>query len=107
MPYGAAQWISFGKDTGADLQRILIPLAVVVIPWVGWLALRGEREGFFANAFGTALLITVIVTLVLIVGYWVGRHSLRLDREREDLLGELHKVNLDLEENIQLALGTR
>ena len=101
VPHGAAQWISYGKDTGADLQRILIPLAVVVIPWVGWLALRGEREGFFANAFGTALLITVIVTLVLIVGYWVGRHSLRLDREREELLGELHKVNLDLEENVR------
>ena len=101
VPYGAAQWISYGRDTGADLQRILIPLAVVVIPWVGWLVLRGEREDYFANAFGIALLITVIVTLVLIVGFWVGRHSLRLDREREELLGELHKVNQDLEESVR------
>ena len=98
VPYGAAAVDLLRRDTGADLQRILIPLTVVVLPWVGWLALRGQREGYFASSFGTALLISVIVTLVLIVGYWVGKHSLRLDREREELLAELHKVNQDLEE---------
>ena len=101
VPQGAAQWISYGRDTGADLQRILIPLTVVVLPWVGWLALRGQRAGYFATAFGTALLITVIVSLVLVVGYWVGRHSLRLDAERETLLAEVQKVNQDLEERVR------
>ncbi len=101
VPCGVMQWISFGDDTGAALQRMLVPVAVVLLPFAGWVHLWGERNVWYDRPLGTALLMSFVAVVVTIVGYRVGRTALRMDNERDTLLDELHRVNASLEDRVR------
>lgn len=98
---GTLQWIMFGRDPGAALQRILIPLAVVLLPMLGWLVVRGLDAGYYDIGFGAALMVSFMALLVIAVGLIAGRTALRIDRERDLLVEELHHVNQELEDRVR------
>jgi signal transduction histidine kinase len=102
VPRGILQWIAFGDDPGAALQRNLIPVAFLLLPLVGGLLLRGEQAGRFDSAMESALLLTIVATVLTVVGYRVGRTAFRMDQERETLLEELHRVNAQLEDRVRV-----
>jgi signal transduction histidine kinase len=101
IPNGVMQWISFGDDTGAASQRMLVPVAVVLLPFAGWLHLWAERRGWVDAPLATALLMCLVGVVVTVAGYRVGRTTLRMDSERETLLDELHRVNAGLEDRVR------
>ncbi len=102
VPHGALQWVSFGTDPGAGLLRLITPIAVVVIPFVGWLRVKGQTEGLFESPVGSALLMTVVAFGIVAVTYRAGRTAQRIDVEREKLVDELHQVNQELEERVRV-----
>ncbi len=98
---GTLQWIIFGRDPGAVLQRILIPLAFIVLPTGGWLRVKGEEQGYYDPSFGTALMVTFMALVVITVGLIAGRTAVRIDAERDELVEELHRVNQELEDRVR------
>ena len=101
VPGGFMQWVSFGDDTGAALQRMLVPVAVVLLPFAGWVHLWGERSTFFDESLGAAMLMSFVAVVMMTAGYRVGRTALRMDDERDTLLDELHRVNASLEDRVR------
>ena len=101
-PRAVAHWILFGKDPGAALQRLLIPLAVFVIPAGGWLAVQGWRKELYDPALGSAILVMSSALLVVCIALWAGRMALRIDDQREELLDELGAVNHQLEDRVRV-----
>ena len=101
VPNGFMQWISFGDDTGAASQRMLVPVAAVLLPFAGWLHLWAERRGWIDAPLATAFLMAFVGVVVTVAGYRVGRTTLRMDSERDMLLDELHRVNGELEDRVR------
>ncbi|WP_148573650.1 sensor histidine kinase [Nocardioides caldifontis] len=101
VPSGVLQWLAFGRDPGARLQRSLVPVAVLLIPFAGWVTTKLQRNGTWDAAAGMAVLVTFVGVVVLAVGYRVGKAAYRIDRERDTLLEELHRVNSVLEDSVR------
>ena len=102
VPFGIAQWIVFGRDTGARLQRMLLPVAVLLLPLAGWLEDSAAEEGWYSAATGDALMMVFVALVIVVIGYWVGRTALTMDQERDTLLDELHRVNATLEDRVRV-----
>lgn len=102
VPFGVAQWVFFGRDTGAAVQRMLVPVAVLVLPFVGWLEDSASQAGWYSPATGDALMMAFVVLVVAVVGFRVGRTALSMDQERDTLLDELHRVNATLEDRVRV-----
>jgi signal transduction histidine kinase len=101
VPGGVLQWVCFGDDTGAALQRMLLPVALVLLPFAGWVHLWSERGHHVSQPLAAALLMTFVAVVVTFAGYLVGRTALRMDTERDTLLDELHRVNASLEDRVR------
>ena len=76
---------------GGWLARRALPLAVTLPLVIGWIRLRGQREGLYGTEFGLALFaatnVVVFATLV-----WFGARSLNsVDRKREAAESETHR----------------
>jgi signal transduction histidine kinase len=102
VPHGALQWVSFGTDPGASLLRLISPIALIAIPFIGWLRVKGQSEDIFDTGVGTTLLMGIVALGVLGVTYRAGRVAQRIDLEREKLVDELHQVNQQLEERVRV-----
>jgi signal transduction histidine kinase len=101
VPRGVLQWVSFGSDAGAALQRMLMPVAVVLLPFGGWVHLWSERHHWANETLAAALLMAFVAVVVTVAGYLVGRAVLHMDDERDTLLDELHRVNAGLEDRVR------
>ena len=102
VPHGALQWISFGTDPGASLLRLITPIALLAIPFIGWLRVKGQTQEMFDTGTGSSLLMTIVAFGILGVTYRAGRTAQRIDAEREKLVDELHQVNQELEERVRV-----
>jgi signal transduction histidine kinase len=100
-PRGALQWIFFGRDPGAALQRLLIPLTVLVLPVAGLVLFDGQRSGRFGEAFAWALLIVITIGVVIAIGLGAGQVARAIDDDRERLVAELHEANRELEDRVR------
>ena len=101
VPSGVLQWLVFGRDPGARLQRSLLPVAVLLIPFAGWVTMQLQERGTWDAAAAMAILVTFVGTVVVAVGYRVGKAAYRIDQERDTLLEELHRVNSVLEDSVR------
>lgn len=101
-PRGALQWIFFGRDPGAALQRLLIPLTVLVLPVAGLVLFDGQRDERFGEAFAFALLIVITIGVVIAIGLGAGQVARAIDDDRERLLAELHDANQELEDRVRM-----
>jgi signal transduction histidine kinase len=100
-PRGALQWIFFGRDPGAALQRLLIPLTVLVLPVAGLVLFNGQRSERFGVAFAFALLIVITIGVVIAIGLGAGQVARSIDDDRERLVAELHEANRELEDRVR------
>lgn len=102
IPGSLVQWVVFGRDTGARIQRAVAPLLLVVLPLLGAGLVVGLEEGWFDVRGAAALLVTFAVTFAVIVAAWVGMGSRRMDEERDALLLEVRRVNQELEDRVRM-----
>lgn len=102
VPHGVLQWVSYGTDPGAGLLRLIVPIALVGIPVIGWLRVKGQDEGLFDTAVGSSVLMTTVAFGIIAVTYRAARTAQRIDVERESLVDELHQVNQELEERVRV-----
>ena len=102
VPFGIAQWVAFGRDTGARLQRMLLPVALLLLPLIGWLEDSAAEAGWYSAATGDALMMVFMVLTVAVIGYRVGRTALSMDQDRDTLLDELHRMNATLEDRVRV-----
>ena len=100
-PNGLLQWIVFGADPGATLQRLLIPVAALVLPVGGWLVVQGQRQELYTPEFGTVLLVGFGTVVVIALAMWTGRTALGIDDAREALLDQLGAANYQLEDSVR------
>jgi PAS domain S-box-containing protein len=72
-----------GRDApGSVLARRLIPLALLLLPILGWLRLEGGRLGLYGYEFGTALLVVTTAAIVSGVVWHTARVLDRMDAAR-------------------------
>lgn len=102
VPGGTLQWIAFGSDPGAALQRLLVPVAVVLLPLGGLIPVQGELRGLYDLNVGVSLLVGFAAVMLLVIGFLGARVAVRIDLERERLVDELGHVNRDLEDRVRV-----
>jgi PAS domain S-box-containing protein len=72
------------EGAGSVTARWLLPVALIVLPVVGWLRLEGERASLYDNDFGTALLIVALLVILVLMILWTARKLNRAERERAE-----------------------
>jgi PAS domain S-box-containing protein len=76
---------------GGFLARRLLPVGVVLPLAIGALRLQGERQGYFAAAFGVAFFAISLVLAFLGAIWWTARLLFRIDSERQTLEAIRHE----------------
>ncbi len=101
VPHGVLQWVCFGTDSGARAQRVFVPVGLGLIPAAAWGYVQGLERGLFGVPAGSALMAAFVALVIVVVGYRTGRTAYLMDRERNMLLAELHRVNSELEDRVR------
>jgi signal transduction histidine kinase len=101
VPGGVFQWVAFGQDWGARLQRALVPVGIVVLPGVAWLFDRGVVVGSYNGTLAFTLLVSLVAITVTLIGYLVGREAREFDTEQQLLVEELFRLNEQLEDRVR------
>ena len=90
----------YDKGIGGSIARRLLPPAILVPLVLGWFRLRGEEQGYFIAAFGTAVMMLIMMTLLsslVLRTAAVSRHSERQQRLAEEAL---ITANQELEQRV-------
>ncbi len=101
VPGGVLQWVVFGTDWGARLQRTLVPVGVVLLPGAAWLLNRGAETGAYNRTLSFTLLVGLVAIAVTLIGYVLGRAAREFDAEQQLLVEELFKLNEQLEDRVR------
>ncbi len=56
----------YDKGIGGSIARRLLPPAILLPLVLGWFRLRGEEQGYFIAAFGTAVMMLIMITLAFL-----------------------------------------
>ena len=90
------RWFAEESSAGA-LARRTLPLVLVVPILLGWLRVRGQDLGWYNSAFGTSILVLVLVGLLIALLAWNVSRISRFERERlqseERVVDVLESVN--------------
>ena len=83
-------------DAAALLVQRALPGVILLPLVVGWLSIRGQQAGLIDSAFGTALLVLVLMVLLTALLWWSARavrvHDTALQDSRERLTGILGSI---------------
>ncbi|MEK7765963.1 MAG: histidine kinase dimerization/phospho-acceptor domain-containing protein, partial [bacterium] len=86
---------------GGRMARRLAPWALVGVPCLGWLRLKGQHLGMYDTGFGLALMVTVLVGTFLVLIWWNGVWLDRVDGGRRRAEEELQRLNTALELRVE------
>ncbi len=82
--------VFLSEGTGTRTARGLLPVAILVPLFLGWLRIQGEHWGWFDADLGTSLL---VVLFILIMGIAIGLQSALLNRESAALSEKTNLLN--------------
>ena len=71
------------SDLDGLLARHLVPAALLFPILLGWLCLKGQREGLYNTEFGVALFVVAISLVLLVLVGWSNKSLTRMDRARQ------------------------
>ena len=96
VPNRAPMTMLLGDSAAALVVHRALP-GLVLIPLVlGWLALRGQKNGLFDVAFGTALLVFTLIGLLVALLWWsaaaIAEHEAAMRESRDRLAGILGSI---------------
>jgi PAS domain S-box-containing protein len=92
--------------TGGTVARKLLP-AILFIPLLGWLRLRGEHWGLYSQEVGLALSATTMLVVLVCLVWWSARSLNQIDvgrRRAEDALRESERVYRAIGESIDYGV---
>lgn len=101
VPHGFVNWALFGTDAGAILLRRILPVALIVLPSLGFLRVLLEKTGRANDHFAIAANITVassVLIAFIIRAAWGLR---RLDADRTAAHAALKALNRDLSDRVR------
>jgi signal transduction histidine kinase len=101
IPGGIFQWVAFGRDWGARLQRALLPVGLVLLPAVAWALNRGVVNGTYNATLAFTLLVGLVAVAVTVIGFLLGREAREFDAEQQLLVEELFRLNEELEDRVR------
>jgi PAS domain S-box-containing protein len=83
-PDGVFVEVLTSDGPGSAVARRLLPLALVLLPAIGWLGLQGQQNGLYSAAQGAALrvLVTTVVLALAILSLTRRLNRLELERRR-------------------------
>jgi putative two-component system response regulator len=83
-PDGVFVEVLTSDGPGSAVARRLLPLALVLLPAIGWLGLQGQQNGLYSAAQGAALrvLVTTVVLAIAILSLTRRLNRLELERRR-------------------------
>ena len=102
IPHSAAQWVAFGNDWGARLQRALVPVGIIILPAVAWLFQQGAENGTYNSTLAFTLLVSMVALVVTLIGFLLGREAREFDTEQQLLVEELFRLNEQLEDRVRV-----
>jgi PAS domain S-box-containing protein len=89
-----------GPDPGGMMARRLLPLSILTLGALGWLALRGEAAGLYGPRFAASLLASSSIVLLAVIT-WLSALSLRrVESERQTTAEALLQSHDDLERRV-------
>ena len=101
VPDGALSWVARSPDAGAQLLRVVVPMAILGLPLLGYLCLEGERHSVFSNS-AAALAFAVCAAIFVAVVTWLAAQRLaRVDSGRLGAIDDLTRLTDDLENQVQ------
>lgn len=71
-----------GDTAGGLILRRLLPAAILVPPFVGWLRWQGEQAGYYSTAFGLAIFAASNVVIFATLVWWSARALQRIHQQR-------------------------
>ncbi len=90
----------YDKGIGGSLARRFLLPAFLLPLVLGWLRLRGERLGYFEAAFGTAVMMLIMMTLLSTLVLWIAAISSRAESQRRQAEEALLAANQELEHRV-------
>lgn len=78
------------EDNAAGiLLRVLLPIALTVPIFIGWIRLKGQQAGYYPTEFGVALYttanISIFVTITAIIARYLGKTENERRKDKENL----------------------
>lgn len=101
VPGGLLVWTVQGRDAGAVLLRRMSLVVVAVIPFLGYLQLRGQDAGLYDERFGLAVTVLSACLVVAVAMVLSARTLQRLDASRLAAVDQLRDLNADLEDRVR------
>lgn len=101
IPNGVLHWILTGRDAGAMLQRRMLPVALIVMPGLGFFRLYLQQSGRDNDSLALAANITVASALLLAITTRASLALRRVDAERAEALEALRSLNLELAQRVR------
>ncbi len=99
-------WMAFVAENSISgvLLRRLLPAAIGVPFFVGWVRLIGEQKEIYETAFGTALL--TLVTMIIFTGvvWWNAYYIRQIDAERIQATHDFHQSQVRFARTIESAM---
>lgn len=84
---------------GGMVARALLP-AILILPLLGWIRLRGEQSGLYDRDLGLAFSTTIMLAILIGVVWWCARSLNQVDAERKRVVKALRES-----ERIYRAIG--
>ena len=75
-----------GSGAAGIINRRLLPAAILIPPFVGWLRWQGELAGYYSTAFGLAIFAASNVALFTGLVWWSARSPQRIQEQRRAVM---------------------
>jgi PAS domain-containing protein len=90
----------YDQGVGGSMARRLLPPAILVPLVLGWFRIRGEQLGYFGDAFGTGVMMLIMITLLSTLVFVIAAATRHTERQQR-LSGEaLVMANQELEQRV-------
>ena len=88
---------------GGNMARRILPFALLVILFLGWLRMWGERRAFYDSPFGIGLMILLASTILVIVTLNISTFLNTTDAKRQQAEGETRLIAQRLGHALQIS----
>jgi PAS domain S-box-containing protein len=91
--------VLLGERVGSIVARRMLPFALFVPVFLGWLRVVGEKSGFYGTGFGSAMLVMTLLLMLVGLIWWSATALNRADAQRRKVEESVRSVALFPEQN--------
>jgi PAS domain S-box-containing protein len=86
--------VLLGDRVGSIMARRMLPFALFVPVFLGWLRVMGEKRGYYGTGFGSAVLVMTLVLMLVGLIWWSASTLNRADAQRRKVEESVRSVAL-------------